>query len=94
MVPMPTAVTQMGASYVHARLVLKAMVSPVQVKQLCRNPSKGIFMHVCNSYIMYIILQMLMSVTEGWMNATRMQLATTILEVMTAFAMWGSLEMD
>ena len=43
---------------------------------------------------MYIILQMLMSVTEGWMNATRMQLATTILEVMTAFAMWGSLEMD
>jgi len=41
-VPMPTAVTQMGASYVHAGLVLKAMVSPVQVKQLCRYPSKCI----------------------------------------------------
>ena len=95
MVPMPTAVTQMGASYVHARLVLKAMVSPVQVKQLCSIPSKCIScMHVITNYIMYIILQMLMSVTEGWMNATRMQLATTILEVMTAFAMWGSLEMD
>ena len=51
MVPMPTAVTQMGASYVHVGLVLKAMVSPVQVKQLCRNPSKCILMHVCNSYV-------------------------------------------
>jgi len=42
-------------------------------------------MHVCNNYIVFI-LQMLMSVTEGWMNATRMQLATTRLEVMSAFA--------
>ena len=37
---------------------------------------------------------MFMSVSGVWMNATQMQLATTRLEVMTAFATSDSLEMD
>ena len=42
----------------------------------------------------YLLLQIFQSVKEGWMAVTQMQLAQTQLEVMSAIATLGSLEMD
>ena len=42
----------------------------------------------------YALVQTFMSVTESWMNVTRMHLATTHLEVITVCATQDSLEMD
>ena len=92
MIPMLTAVTQTGVSCVHAVPVLKATVLPVQVKQLCINPSKCLFMQVM--VVWYVLLQMFPSVTEDWMTVIQMQIASTILEATTVYAMLGSLEMD
>jgi len=44
--------------------------------------------------IVTTLLQTFMSVAEDWINVTRMQLASTVLGVMTACATLGSLEMD
>jgi len=44
--------------------------------------------------VVTILLQTFLSVSEVWMNVIQMQLASTLLGVMTVCATLGSLEMD
>ena len=97
--PMPTALTPSAASPAHAGMALKATDSTVQVCSIVLFGTKWIFLPVralscdwCDHCT--ALMQIFTSVTEGRMNVTQMQLASTHSGVMTACATLGSLEMD
>ena len=87
---MPTVLTQMAASTAHVRKASKEMGSTVQVNFTFVHK---LYMHMIDNKF-YLLLQIFQSVKEGWMAVTQMQLAQTQLEVMSAIATLGSLEMD
>ena len=85
---MPAALTQRAASTAHVGKALKEMGSTVQVI-FCTQSSLYMLDNIFDFF-----LQIFQSVKEGWMAVTKMQTVQTQLEVISAIATLGSLEMD